>query len=109
MITSSPRWLNFAPDEELRLESRVCRAGIAVLLLQRHPEHRLKWSPVASWGRCLDVLEQQESRVLLELKAIREGAWKLSEFTAFSQRLVFRISPELKALLKISNRAHPEL
>ena len=101
--------MNMDPTEELRVESRVCRSGMAVLLLQRLPNKRLKWAPVASWGRCLDVLEQQESRVVLELKALREGAWKLSEFTAYAPRLVMKVSPELKALLKVANRAHPEL
>ena len=56
------------------MEARICRTGLAVILLQRHPDHRLRWSPVASWGRCLDALEQLDSRVLLELKALREGA-----------------------------------
>jgi hypothetical protein len=51
---SSPRWLNADLAEEIRLESRVQKTGIATLLLQRHPEHRLKWSPIASWGRKLD-------------------------------------------------------
>jgi len=32
-IISSPRWLNFEPAEELRVESRVTRAGLAVVLL----------------------------------------------------------------------------
>ena len=108
-ITSTPRWLNSDPAEELRMEARVRPTGIAVVLLQRNPERKLKWLPVASWGRCLDALERLESHVLLELKALREGAWKLSEFTAFSRNLVMRISPELKALLKVSNKAHPEL
>ena len=83
------------------MESRVCRSGIAVVLVQRHPEHKLKWVPVASWGRPLELLEQAESKVVLELKALREGAWKLSEFTAFAPRLVFRISPHLQSLLKL--------
>lgn len=101
--------MNLDPSEELRVESRVCTSGVAIILLQRHPERRLTWCPVASWGRCLDVLEQQESRVLLELKALREGAWKLSEFTAYASRLVMRVSPALKALLGVANKAHPEL
>lgn len=91
------------------MESRVCKSGLAVVLLQRHPERKLTWVPVASWGRCLELMEQTESRVVLELKALREGAWKLSEFTAFVPRLVFRISPMLKSLLKLANRAHPAL
>ena len=45
----------------------------------------------------------------LELKALREGAWKLSEYTAFSPRLTMRVSPELKALLKVAPKAHPDL
>ena len=97
------------PDEELRMEARIQKTGLAVVLLQRNPERRLQWLPVASWGRCLDALELEESRLLLELKALREGAWKLGEFTAYAARLTMRVSPELKALLKIAPKAHPEL
>lgn len=50
-----------------------------------------------------------DSAVVLELKALREGSSKLSEFTAYSRNLVYRISDTLKALLKLSARAHPEL
>ena len=32
-IVSSPRWLNMDPAEELRMETRVGRAGLAVVLL----------------------------------------------------------------------------
>ena len=64
---------------------------------------------MASWGRTLDVLELENSRVLLELKALREGAWKLSEFTAFSKNFTLKISPDLKALLKVANKAHPSI
>ncbi len=56
-ITSSPRWLNFDPAEELRVETRVCRSGLAIILLQRHPEKKRTWCPVASWGRCLEAME----------------------------------------------------
>ena len=108
-IVSSPRWLNASPDDELRAEPSVSREGIALLLLQRDPEHRLKWLPVASWGRCLDPLEQQDSRVLLELRALREGCWKLSEFTTYANRLVLSVSRGLKALLALSKRAHPDI
>ena len=38
-ITTTPRWLNLDPDKELRAESRVSTQGIALLLLQQHPEH----------------------------------------------------------------------
>ena len=108
-IAATPRWLNLDPAEELRIECRGSKQGIAILLLQRHPEYCLSWAPVASWGRCLEVLEQHDSRVILELKALREGAWKLSKFTAFAPKLVVKVSRELRALLKVSNRAHPEL
>jgi hypothetical protein len=54
-------------------------------------------------------LELEDSRVLLELKALREGCWKLSEFTAYASNLSMKITPELKALLKIAPKAHPEL
>ena len=47
--------------------------------------------------------------MLLEVKALREGAWKLSEYTAFHCHLCFVISPELNALLKIVPKAHPQL
>ena len=65
--------------------------------------------PVASWGHCLKPLEKMESRVLLELKALREGAWKMGEFMAFSQKLIMQVTPELRALLKVAPKAHPEL
>ena len=108
-ILDTPRWLNADPEEELRMEARIRAAGMAVILLQRDPEHRLRWCPVASWGRTLDTLELEESRIVLELKALREGAWKLSEFTSFARNLTMKISPELKALLKIANKANPTL
>ena len=62
-----------------------------------------------TWGRCLEALEQSDSRVLLELKALREGAFKLAEFTAFASHLTMRVSKELHALLKVAHKAHPEL
>ena len=65
--------------------------------------------PVASWGHCLEPLEKMESRVLLELKALHEGTWKMVEFTAFSQKLIMQVTPELRALLKVAPKAHPEL
>ena len=105
----SPRWLNMSASDEARLESRVTSKGIAVLLLQRDPEHSRRWLPVATWGRCLETLELHESRVMLELRALREGCWKLSEYTAFHPKLSMIVSPELRALLKISNKAHPQL
>ena len=50
-----------------------------------------------------------ESRVLLELKALCEGTWKMGKFTAFSQKLTMQVTPELWALLKVTPKAHPEL
>ena len=73
-ITNTPRWLNADLAQEIRMESRVTSAGIAVVLLQRHPEHRRRWLPVATWGRAVDALERNDSRVLLELRALREGS-----------------------------------
>ena len=56
--------------------------------------------PVASWGHCIEPLEKMESRVLLELKALREGAWKMGEFTAFSRNLTMQVTPDLRALFQ---------
>ena len=91
------------------MEARVSMTGIAVILLQRHPAHAREWAPVVTWGRCLEALEQSDSRVLLELKALQEGAFKLAEFTAFAKHLTMRVSKELCALLKVVHKAHPEL
>ena len=91
------------------MEARVTIIGILVILLQQHVERPLEWVPVAMWGRCLEALEQSDSRVLLELKALREGTYKLSEFTAFAKHLTMRVSKELRALLKVAHKAHPEL
>lgn len=46
---------------------------------------------------------------MLELKALREGAWKLSDFTAYARNLTMKITPHLKALLKVANKAHPSI
>ena len=37
------------------------------------------------------------------------GRLKLSEFTAFAKHLTMRVSKELRALLKVAHKAHPEL
>ena len=91
------------------MEASVSITGIAVILLQQHPEHPREWAPEAMWGRCLEALEQSDSRVLLELKALHEGAYKLSEFTAFAKHLTMWVSKELRLLLKVAHKAHPEL
>ena len=108
-VLESPKWLNAALDEEIRMEACVSRTGIAVILLQRHPERAQEWAPVATWGRCLEALEQSHSRVLLELKALQEDAFKLAEFTAFAKHLTMRVSKELCTLLKVAHKAHLEL
>ena len=64
---------------------------------------------MATWGRCLEALEQSDSRVLLKLKALREGAFKLAEFTAFAKHLTMRVSKELHSLLKVAHKAHLDL
>ena len=96
-------------DKEFCMEARVSITGIAVILLQQHPECSWEWALVAMWGRCLEALEQLDSRVLLELKVLREGAYKLSEFTAFTKHLTMQVSKELRTLLKVAHKAHPEL
>ena len=50
-----------------------------------------------------------ESRVLLELKALREGAWKMGKFKVFSHKLIMQVTLELWALLKVAPKAHLEL
>ena len=64
---------------------------------------------MASWGHCLEQLEKLESYNLLKLKALHESAWKIGEFTAFSQHLVMQVTLELHALLKVTPQAHLEL
>ena len=64
---------------------------------------------MATWGRCLEALEQSDSHVLLELKVLQEGAFKLAKFTAFAKHLTIRVSKELRALLKMAHKVHPEL
>ena len=91
------------------MEARVSMTGIMVILLQWHPECAQEWALVATSGRCLEALEQSDSRILLELKALQEGAFKLAEFTAFAKHVTMRVSKELRALLKVAHKAHPEL
>ena len=54
-------------------------------------------------------MEAQESRVILELKALREGSWKLAEYTVYHRNLASVVSNDLRALLKIAYKAHPEI
>ena len=94
---------------ELHIETRVSSCNIAALILQHHPDKPRIWIPMASWGHCQEPLEKLESRVLLELKVLHEGTWKMSEFTAFSQQPVMQVTLELCALLKVALKAHLEL
>ena len=91
------------------METRVSSCGIATLLLQWQPGKLRTWTPIASWGCCLEPLEKTKSCVLLELKALCEGARKMGNFTVFSQKLTMQVTPELQALLKVMPKAHPEL
>ena len=94
-VLETPKWLNATLDKELHMEARVTITCIAVVLLQWHPEHPRKWTPVVTWGHCLEALEQSDSRNLLKLTVLREGAYKLLEFTAFAKHLTMRFSKEL--------------
>ena len=64
---------------------------------------------MASLGHCLELLEKVESCILLELRALHEGAWIMDKFMAFSQQLVMPVMLELHALLKATPKAHLEL
>ena len=108
-VIKVPRWLNADLTAELQMETRGSSHGIAALLLHRHPGKPRTWMPVASWGRCLEPLEKMESCILLELKALQEGARKMGEFMAFSQNLTMQVTPELQALLKVTPKAHQKL
>ena len=77
-------WLNADLLAELHIEIRVSIKGIVIFLLQQHPDKLQTCMPVASWGYCLEPLEKLESHILLELKALHEGAWKMGKFMAFT-------------------------
>ena len=65
--------------------------------------------PVASWGHCLELLEKIESCILLDLKALHEGTWKMGEFTAIPQKLTIQVTQELRPLLKVTLKVHLQL
>ena len=46
---------------------------------------------------------------MLEVKALREGSWKMARYMANHMDLVMRVSPDMKKFLKLSKNAHPEL
>ena len=54
-------------------------------------------------------MEAQESSVILKLKALQEDAWKLVEYTTYHKNLAFVVSRDLRTLLKIAHKAHPEI
>ena len=60
-VIKAPCGLNADLTAELQMETRVSSRSIATLLLQQHPGKPRTWSPVASWGRCLELLEKMES------------------------------------------------
>ena len=73
-VLTAPHWLNADLSAELRMETRVSSHGIAALLLQQHLGKPRTWMSIASWGRCLEPLKKMESCILLERKALQEGA-----------------------------------
>ena len=64
---------------------------------------------MASWGCYLELLEKQESHIVLELKVPYEGNWKMSKFTALSQNLIIQVTPDFCAVLSVAPKAHPKL
>ena len=38
-----------------------------------------------------------------------EGTWKMGQFMVFSQQLVMQVTLELRTLLKVMPKVHPEL
>ena len=54
-------------------------------------------------------MEAKESHVILELKVLQESACKLAEYTVYHKNLVFMVSKDLRALLRIVHKAHPEI
>ena len=61
------------------------------------------------WGWCLEALEQLDSCILLALKALHESGYKLLEFIAFAKHPTMWVCKELRVLLKVAHKAHPEL
>ena len=80
-VVTVPCWLNADLMAELCMETRVSSRGIAALLLQCHLEKPRRLTLLASWGHCLEPLEKLESHVLLQLKALHEGAWKMGNYS----------------------------
>ena len=110
-VMGTCRWMNPAMDEELRMEVRLSPGGLAAVVLQRDPQAPRRWLPVSCWGRTLEATERHLPHVVLELMAFREAAWKLADVCAYARpgQLSMAVSAELKALLKLAGKAHPQL
>ena len=105
----TPKWLKAALNREPCTEAHITIMAIAVVPLQWHTDQPREWVPVSICGCCLEALKQSESRILLELKVLCKGAYKLLEFTAFAKHLTMRVCKELHTLLKVAHKVHPEL
>ena len=59
----------------------------------------------------MEAAEHQLPHVVLELMAFREAAWKLADVCAYARpgQLSMAVSAELKTLLKLADKAHPQL
>ena len=86
---------------ETRVSSHLAHAAM--------PRQAVNLDAHGKLGPLLGALEKLESRILLELKALCEGTWKMGEFTAFSQHLVMQATLELHILLKVVPKVHLEL
>ena len=59
----------------------------------------------------MEATERHLPHVVLELMAFREAAWRLADVCAYARpgQLSMAVSAELKALLKLASKAHPQL
>ena len=59
----------------------------------------------------MEATEHHLPHVVLEMMAVREAAWKLADVCAYARpgQLSMAGSAELKALLKLAGKAHPQL
>ena len=96
-VLENPKWLNATLGKELCMEACITMIGIMVALLQQHPERPREWALLATWEHCLEALKESDSHILLSLKVLCEGAFKLLKFTAFLKHLTMRVSRELHA------------
>ena len=94
-IIAMCRWLNLAPDQKVRMRTRVALGGMALVLLQRDPAAPCTWLSVSCLGRKLEALEQWLPPVVLELMMLHEAAWKMADVCAYVQpgQLAMAVSP----------------